>query len=508
MSIPALEAKSLSKTFVRSRVLVDVDLTLEPGEVHALLGENGSGKSTLIKILSGYHLPDPGGEVRIGGERLQFGSAESAARLGCRFVHQDLGLVESESVLTNMSLGTGFPVSLGTIRLRSARRQVSQELASVGLELDPETPLRDLSPATKSGVAIARALRPGKGEAVRLLVLDEPTASLPDHEVGQLLEIVRSAASQGVAVLYVSHRLDEIFEIAATATVLRDGRKYAERTVEGLSRSELIDLLVGREFEEVRTAAARVQPVGSVPLLEVQEIGGGAVIDVSFDAMPGEILGLAGITGSGREALLPLIFGAIERYAGTITVDGQRVPPLRPDKAMRLGVAFLPADRKIRGGILPLTARENLTLSNLRPFWRPPFFSRRREAADALSWFDHLGVRPPGAIEQPLSTFSGGNQQKILIGRCLRLAPQVLLLDEPTQGVDVGAKADIYSYLLEAAERGTTVLVASSDPDELAALCHRVLVLRSGTIVAELENDDVSTQNIVQAHHVDLAATN
>ena len=491
----ALEAISVSKSFAGVAALSSLDLRVLPGEIHALVGENGSGKSSFIKILSGYHRPEPGGEVRIAGQPLNFGSPESAYRLGARFVQQDLGLVETSSVLDNLSLTSGFPTRLGTIRSSEAQRRAMAALEKIGLDVDPRTPVSELSPAMKTGVAIARALHDDRNRAT-LLVLDEPTATLPDDEVRHLLSRLRRAADSGVGVLYVTHRLDEVFELADNLTVLRDGVKVAAEPVAALDRPSLVHLLVGNELDEVRAERQVPAETGHpAPALEVTGLSFGALRDISFQVAPGEIVGLAGITGSGRDVLLGAVFGSTPRESGAVAVAGRPLVPMRPDLAIRGGVAYLPADRKIRGGILDLTATENLTLADLRPFWHKVVLNRRAESAETGHWFEQLSVRP-GRTDLRLGSFSGGNQQKILFGKWLRCQPGVLLLDEPTQGVDIAARSELHQHILLAAHSGTAVVVASSDVDELEALCTRVLVLRGGAITAELTGPEISVERV------------
>ena len=496
---PALEATGLTKSFAGGLALDSVDLTIRRGEVHALLGENGSGKSTLIKILSGYHQPDAGSTVHIDGEPMALGSPEASYASGCRFVHQDLGLVDSSSVLDNLCMNTGFSTRLGTVRQREARRQARADLAKVGLSgIDPDILVSELTPTLRTGVAVARALRTDRSTPVKLLVLDEPTATLPDTEVQHLLAIVTQVAASGVGVLYVTHRLDEVFRVAHRVTVLRDGRKAAtERTV-ALDRGRLIDLLVGSEFLEIQSATDQLPPASGSPVLEVTGLRAAPVKDLSFAVAPGDVVGLAGITGSGRETVLGAIFGANQRDAGTISIGGHSLKPSRPHQAMALGMAYLPPDRKLLGAIMEFSARENLGLSDLRPFWRGLVLRRGAERKETRSWFTKLSVRPSDGVEKPLSTFSGGNQQKVLFGKWLRRKPLVFLLDEPTQGVDVGAKAELHRQLLEAAESGAGIVVSSSDADELAALCRRILVLRDGVLVSELSGSHLTVANIAR----------
>jgi ribose transport system ATP-binding protein len=499
-SVPRLRVTGLSKTFTVRPALDSFSLTIRAGEVHALVGENGSGKTTLIKILSGYHSPDPGGEVLVDGERLKLGSAHASTSAGLRFVHQDLGLIDQLSVLDNLCLNTGF-VSLGpTIRVRENRRRAVEDLARVGLDLDPRVLVRTLPPAVRTGIAVARALRqPAGHEPARVLVLDEPTATLPYNEVEQLLAMVRSVSATGVGILYVTHRLDEIFEIAHNLTVLRDGRTVAERPVGQLDRRQLVSLLVGDEFADAHAASTAIERAAPEPVFVVDDVTTDTVESVSFGVGPGEILGVAGITGSGRESLLAALFGGSPRPGGTVTMNDKPVRAGRPDLAMAAGIAFLPPDRKTQGAVLGLTARENLVLGHLTPYWSRGLLRRRRERDEARVWFERLSVRPSTGIEQPLSTFSGGNQQKILFGKWLRRGPLVLLLDEPTQGVDVGAKAELHAQIVAAAAGGAAVVVSSTDADELVALCHRVLVLRGGRIVADLSGDALTVARLSEA---------
>ncbi len=493
---PALEVRSVSKTFAGTPALSAFDLTIQPGEIHALVGENGSGKSTVIKILAGYHRPDPGGEVLVGGERLAWGSAESSTALGCRFVHQDLGLVDSSSILDNLFIGGGFTCRFGTVMSRTTTAEARDLLTQVGLDVDPRRPVATLSPAQRTAVAVARALKDtARLGAVKLMVFDEPTATLPDNEVNQLLATIRGVAARGTGILYVTHRLDEIFTLANDVTVLRDGKKVATVPVASIDRPKLVRLLVGSEFDDAHAESVAAHTEHGQPVLQVEGLTAPRIGGITFSARPGDIIGVAGITGSGRETLLGTIFGAHARTGGRVTMDGVSLRPARPSQAMRSGMAYLPPDRKISGGVMTLTARENFSLSGVISFWRAPLLRRRMERNEVRSWFERLEVRPPW-VDADLGTFSGGNQQKILFAKWLRLRPKVFLLDEPTQGVDVGAKAQLYVQLLEAAADGTAVILSSSDVDELAAICHRVLVLRGGRIVADLSKGDITAARI------------
>lgn len=492
---PALAVIGLCKRFGANIALQDVDLEIRSGDVHAVLGENGSGKSTLIKILSGFHRPDQG-TVSLAGQPLAFGQSASSYHLGARFVHQDLGLVDGLSVLDNLAVGAGFVTRLGTVSARRNAERARADLARVGLAIDPGIAVGALSPATRTGVAIARALREDPTAPVRLLVLDEPTATLPAAETDRLMEIIRKVSSAGVGVLYVTHRLDEVFSIADTVTVLREGQKVATVPTSALDHRRLVDLLVGEELEAAHRVAESLPPEGDRPALQWHQVTAEALDSFSADVWAGQITGLAGITGSGRESVLGAAFGAIERTGEVITAGGIRIPPSRPDLAIQQGLAYLPADRVRRAAIPALPARENMALSSLRPFRRLGTMRPRPERRAALSWFDRLGVRPAGLVDLPLESFSGGNQQKIMFAKWLRCEPVVFLLDEPTQGVDVGAKAVLHRQLIDAAAAGAAVVISSSDADELAALCQRVLVCRGGQIGADLRGDQVTVRAI------------
>ncbi|MCM3516656.1 sugar ABC transporter ATP-binding protein [Nocardioides sp. P86] len=497
-SAPALDIVGLTKTFVGGHALRDVDLRIGAGEVHALLGENGSGKSTLIKTLSGFHRPDPGASIRIGGEELVTGSAASSYALGARFVHQDLGLVEDCSVSDNLAFGPGFPTRFGTIRGRAARARAARALESVGVEVDPDRHVGRLSPAQKTGVAVARALLDDESSPVHLLVLDEPTARLPEHEVEALLGIVGRVSARGIGVLYVTHRLDEVFAVATAATVLRDGVRMTTQPVAGLTRDSLLHHLLGAALEAQERPPLRSDPA-SEPTLSVTGLGSESLHGIDLEVRPGEVVGIAGITGSGRDSLLGTVFGARHRDHGEVRVAGRRVGADRPDRAMAAGVAYVPAERKLEGCFVDLPARENIGFGSLRSLWRGAGLSRRRERDLATDWFERLDVRPRSGTERAMSTFSGGNQQKIVYGKWFERRPALFLLDEPTQGVDVGAKAELHRALFEAAERGAAVLVSSSDTEELIALCDRVLVLRVGELVEELVGDEISAHALTRA---------
>lgn len=498
---PALQVSGVSKRFGGVQALRSINLEVGPGELRALVGENGSGKSTLVKILSGYHSPDQGGTVRIGGHELAAGRPDSAYRLGCRFVHQDLGLIDSLSIRDNLCLTSGYPSRFGTVRPKECRRIAVADIARFGLEVDPAVEVGTLSATERTCVAIARAMHADEAAPAVLLVLDEPTAVLPEREVDRLLDLLRRIAGSGVGVLYISHRLGEIFRLADTVTVLRDGSEVVTEPTAALDRSELIDLITGSGVEEpippiVRTHSREVQPV-----LRLLGLASEGLEAVSIDAGAGEVIGIAGAAGSAREILLATVFGGRQREAGVVMVNGKEIPQGRPDLAIAAGVAYLPSDRKLLAGMMGMTARENLTLSALKPFFRGLRLRRRGERAETRAWFGRLDIRPAEAVDEPLESFSGGNQQKILLAKWLRLHPTVLLVDEPTQGVDVSARRAVHRYLAETAGSGATLMISSSEAEELVAICSRVLVFRHARLVAELVGSDISLKAIGQCSY-------
>lgn len=494
---PALHVAGVSKSFSGKTVLHPLTLTVRAGTVHMLLGQNGSGKSTLIKVLAGYHEPDSISEFLVGGRPVHSATPEAVRAVGLRFVHQDLGLIGSETVADNVLLANGYATRLGTIRRRHVLRQVSEALAAAGLgDVDPLERVERLTPAQRTGVAIARAIVPGE-HPVAALVLDEPTATLPPHEVARLHEMLRSATAQGVGVLYVTHHLEEIGALADELTILRDGRVVENADARTIAHDAIVERLIGGALEVTHKVSREVVAAGEHPQLVVESITGERLRGMSFTAHRGEISGFYGLTGSGRESLLGTLFGAVPRESGSVSVAGGAGTTIAtPSEAIRAGVAYVPPDRKTKGGFMDLTACENMILTDLKPFWRSGFLRRRPEVAHAREWFRRVDVRPVDGVVQRLSTFSGGNQQKIIMAKWLRLRPSVLLLDEPTQGVDVAAKAELHRQILQARDDGAAILVSTTDVEELVALCDRVLIVDQGRIKHELISNDITEHNI------------
>ena len=489
---PVLTVKNLSKSFGGPLVLDGVSLSIEPGEVRALVGQNGSGKSTLIKILAGFHVPN-GGEVDVDGAPLPFGNGTASDALGLRFVHQDLGLVDMLDTTDNLALGQGYRnYSSGLIRWRAERKTARKALNDLGYSFDVRRPVGTLAMSERTAVAIARAVGT-RGVTPKLLVLDEPTANLPAVEAERLYALTRRVAESGIAVVFVSHHFDEVFELSDSVTVLRDGKLVTTVPVKGLTEDALIELVIGRPLESVEHDVRTVER--EKVLLEVKDVGTADVLDsVSFQVHAGEIVGVAGITGSGRDELAPAIFGGMDRH-GVVTVDGATIPRQRPDLSVAAGVGLVPAQRHANAAFMASSLRENITVTKPGVHFKNLLLRKRPEKADVDVWLERLDVRPRNS-EFAMSDLSGGNQQKVVMCRWLRMSPKVLILDEPTQGVDVGAKADIHRLVDEAAAEGTAVVVVSTDHEELVRLCHRVLVVRRGRVAEELGSEGLSPDAI------------
>lgn len=493
----ALRVSGVGKSFNGTVVLQDVGLCVRAGSIHALVGHNGSGKSTLIKVLAGFHQPDEPVEGHVFDDPVRLGDHGDAERAGLRFVHQDLGLVDSLSAVDNLALGSGYPRTGGLIRWSSAARRTREVLSSLGYEFDVHRPVGQLSASQRAGIAIARALQDWSGKRA-VVVLDEPTAAMPAHEVEVLFRAIRTLRDHGLGVVYVSHHLGEILELADDVTVLRGGRVVESRPVDGLSHDDLVELIIGSAPASSATAPLPADPArgGSAdsPPLRVRGLACAEVEHLDLQVAPGEIVGVLGVDGSGRDAILGALAGFSPR-SGSVEVAGVPVTPGRPSAAIRAGIGYVAADR-LRTGVIPhLDVVHNLTISGLSGYRRFGLVSQRAESADAGSWLRRVGVLDAKA-RSPILTLSGGNQQKVMVGRWLRREPAVLMLDEPTQGVDVGARALIYDLLRQAAASGRGVLVASSSTEELVELCHRVVVMAHGRQTAVVDAEQLSEDHL------------
>jgi ABC-type sugar transport system ATPase subunit len=478
------------KRFGGVHALRGADLAVFPGEVHALLGENGSGKSTLLKILSGQLQPDSG-QFRIAARNGFFRNANEALRSGIATVSQETTLAPDLSIAENILLGHRMPRRYGAIDWRATRRKATTALERLGLDLDAGMPVRRLRPDQAQMVEIARAL----SIDARVLILDEPTSSLTDDEVIALFASVRALRRDGVATIFVSHRLNEVFDLCDRATTLRDGRTVGTGLVARTTRTELISLMVGRSVED--TAAPR-QETAEEPVLRVRGLClDGAFQDVDLDVARGEIVGLAGLVGAGRTELLESLFG-LHRVRGVVEIGGSSVSYRNAADAIAGGVALVPADRKRDGLVLGRSVRENLLMASQSRIFRLRVPSASRERATVAAASERLQIRMHSS-QAPVATLSGGNQQKVLLGKWFETDPRLLMLDEPTRGVDVGAKGEIYRLLLEARSQGIAILISSSENPELLSLCDRIIVMFRGRVAASLSRAEAGEAAI--AHY-------
>ncbi|WP_418064129.1 sugar ABC transporter ATP-binding protein [Pimelobacter simplex] len=494
----ALELHGIVKTFPGQRALDGVDFTVARGEIHALLGHNGSGKSTLIKVLSGFHQPDTG-HCSVAGSRLRFGDGVAVSRAGVRIIHQDIGLVDELSVLENLRLGVGTyrAGTLGAIRWRDERAAARARLDDLGLgHIDPAAEVAGLSAVERTEVAIARAI--DDPDAIRVLVLDEASAALPEEQVQHLFRLVRTLAARGVGVVYVTHRLEEVVDLADRVTVLRDGAVVLQESVSALTREDLARVIADSEVEAVHTSDRAAGRTTGAPVLELAGVvAGRELAGASLTLREGEVLGVAGLAGSGVHEVVRLLQGRSALRSGAVLVGGAPVPRPGVRSLRRLGVAVLPGERDQKR-ITGMTLAENITIADLSPYWRGGRFRHRAERADAVALVERYRIRPPD-VQRPIELLSGGNAQKAYVARLLRTAPRVLVMEEPTHGVDVGGTAEILRLLVEAARsEGTAVLLCSSDTDDLAATCDRVLVLRDGVVADELTDKEITRERIVE----------
>ncbi len=487
---PRAALRGVSKRFMATQALDDVSLELRSGEVHALVGENGAGKSTLVKILAGVHQPDSGSIWLDGVETVLHGPAH-ARSLGIAVVHQEPRLFPDLTVAENVFIGHAPAGRLGTIDWGAMRRSAQALFKELDVQLDVGAPVRGLSMADQQLIEIAKSL----SVDARVLILDEPTASLSAHEVERLFAIVRRLRARGVAILFVSHRLDEVFVLSDRATVFRDGRHVVTVPTGELTTADLIRHMVGRTVSLFPKVQARTGDV----LLEVESLTrAGAFRDVSFAVRAGEIVGLAGLVGAGRTEVARVLFGVDRRDAGVIRVDGRPVDFATPSAAMTGGVAYLPEDRHQQGLVLDFSIAQNVTLPIL-----PRLFPRlvvrastERETADAYT--GQFNVRMTG-VDQLVGALSGGNQQKVVLAKWLASKPRVLILDEPTRGIDIGAKVEVHRIISELAASGLGIILISSDLPEVLAMSDRILVLHEGKITAEIPHDRATQERVMFA---------
>jgi len=508
---PLLALEAATKSFGSVRALQDASIELFAGEAHALVGENGAGKSTLVKILAGVHQPDAG-RLLLDGVEVRLGGPADARAAGVAVIYQEPTLFPDLSVAENIFMGRQ-PLSHDRLRLRrppvdgiaslacmldrridgrELRRRVEALMERLGVPLDPSRPARGLSIADQQIVEIAKAL----SFEARVIVMDEPTAALSGAEVERLFSVARALRSQGAAVLFVSHRLDEVFALCQRVTVMRDGRRVFSGPLEGLDRDDLVRRMVGRELAAMYPKEAA--DAGEVALSVRRLTREGVFTDVSFEVRHGEIVGLAGLVGAGRSEVARAIFGIDRRDAGEVVVDGRPLPPASPTSAMAAGVGYVPEDRRAQGLVMDLSIARNVSLASLGRLRRGPFISAGGERQLAADWAARLRLKL-ARFSDPAWSLSGGNQQKLVLAKWLARSPSVLIVDEPTRGIDVATKAEVHRLLSDLAGQGVAVLMISSELPEVLGMADRVLVMHEGRLRAELPRDQATEERVMFA---------
>lgn len=484
-----LATRRLSRSFGHNRVLFDVDLALHAGQVHALLGENGAGKSTLVKIIAGF-LSQSDGEVWVDGKPQQFKSSVDAEALGIVLSHQELNLADQLTVEENIFLGRERRRRL-FLDKSTMRRLAAEALATLEADIDPAARVRDLNTSSQQMVEIAKAV----SRHVRVLILDEPTAALTDNETQALFALIKRLRDRGVAILYISHKLHEISQLADVVTILRDGRQVICEDAASLSRDKMATLMVGREISAMYPD--KTQPPAEDIVLEARDIKlPGHVKTASFTLRRGEVLGFGGVVGSGRTALMEGLLGLRQGLIGTFRINGTETRMRNLADAVAHGMAYLTEDRKSKGLVLNMGLRPNLTLLNLRAYCRP-LLSRRQEQAAFEAAVETFDIRQQGEL-QKASELSGGNQQKLLLAKVMSIDPDIVIINEPTRGIDVGTKQQIYQFVHNLSAQGKSVILISSEMAELIGLSHRLAVMCAGVLAGVLEGDDINEQEIMR----------
>ncbi|HEY4386157.1 MAG TPA: sugar ABC transporter ATP-binding protein [Ktedonobacteraceae bacterium] len=504
LSTPFLEVRDVRKDFGGIQALKNASLVVMPGEVHGLVGANGAGKSTLIRCLAGLVAPDTG-SLFIDGAPVEIHSPQDATRLGLSFIHQELNIIPRFSVLQNILLGQTKPNRLGLINWKEARKQVQDVVKRLDITFSLDAPMNTLSVADQWLVSIGRSLV----HKARFIAMDEPTASLSAKESERLFRIIRELAADGISILYVSHHLDEILDLCDHVTIMRDGQYSGIMEKATMNRHDLITAIAGREVEVLTSVDVDIHP-DQEPLLEVKALQREPVVhDVSFSLQPGEVIGLVGLVGAGRTEVARMIFGADHPDAGTFVLDGKPYKPKNTYDAIKHGVGLVPEERRSQGVILSRSVSFNINLTalqNIRVASWLPLTNLRRGATKAAKLVDSLHIKTR-SVNTPVSQLSGGNQQKVVIGKWLDNAIRLLILDEPTRGVDIGARTEIHHLIRKLAADGAGVLVISSDFDEIPGLCDRVLVMAEGYITGELVGSKITREAILQLSYAHKSGT-
>jgi rhamnose transport system ATP-binding protein len=488
---PLLTLSGISKSFPGVQALSKVALELYPGQVTALVGENGAGKSTLVKILTGIYRPDEG-TISIGGEAVTFHSAGDAARAGVTAIHQETVLFDELSVAENIFLGHAPRGAFGLIDWKAMRREAAALLDRIGARIAPETRLRDLGIASRHLVAIARAL----SVEARIVIMDEPTAALSHKEIGELYELIERLKAEGKAILFISHKFDEIFRIADRYSVFRDGERVGSGLIAETTQDELVRLMVGRTVDQIfpKVAAA----IGETVLTVSRFSHPTEFDDIGFELRRGEILGFYGLIGAGRSELMQALFGITKPSAGEVRIGGKSVSIRSPTDAIGHGVVYVPEERGRQGAVAGLPIFQNITLPSLRETSRAGFLRLAQEFRLARDYASRLDVRA-ASLDRDVGTLSGGNQQKVVIAKWLATSPEIIILDEPTKGIDIGSKAAVHGFMNELAGRGLSIIMVSSEIPEILGMSDRVIVMREGRIAGLFPREGLSAETLVRA---------
>ncbi len=490
MSSALLTMEGISKAFPGVQALSEVDLEVMPGEVHALIGENGAGKSTLIKILAGVHLRD-GGTIRFGGSDYRAANPHEALAMGVAVIYQELNLVQKLTVAQNIYLGHEPRIGAGFVATREMNARASEILRELGISIDPRTPVETLGVAQKQMVEIAKAL----SRASRILVMDEPTAPLTQSEIEVLFRVIGRLKAQGLGVIYISHRLDEVFQIADRVTVLRDGERVHVGSVSETEIDQLVLAMVGRRLAEEEPPLP--VPEDAPVVLEAEDLADGRMVrGISLRVRAGEVVGLAGLIGSGRSEFAHLLFGSEAAAGGVVRLSGEPLVGSVPGR-IAAGLGMVPEDRKLQGLVMQLLVKENSTLATLGKYARGGFIRRPAHESRVREIIAELRIATRGP-RQPVNALSGGNQQKVILSRWMDTGARALIFDEPTRGVDVGAKAEIYALIRELQKRGVAVLVISSDLPEVLRISNRIIVIRNGRAAGELAREEASQEKVLR----------
>ena len=484
-----IQMSGISKSFSGNQVLNDVSFELANGEIHALMGENGAGKSTLMKILSGIHHKDSG-HIRVDGEEHTFKTIKDSERCGIHVIHQELNILPDLSVAENLFLGKELTYGFGIMKRAEMRRQAHDLLCKLGLDIDPKTRAGDLSVGKQQLVEIAKAI----ASDAKYIVMDEPTAALTDREIQTLFETVRELKNKGISFVYISHRMEEIFAICDRITILRDGQYAGVRDIPKTSFDEIVAMMVGRELGE--RFPERQHCIGDTKLSVNNLCANHVFENVSFELRKGEVLVLAGLMGAGRTEVAQTLFGARKANSGSITIDGQAVKIHNPIQAMQHKIGFVTEDRKTEGLLLDFSIQDNIMLTNFDKTCRMGITQPTSENQFVQKFIDQLAIRTTNA-HLPVKSLSGGNQQKVVLAKWLGTEPDILILDEPTRGVDIGAKKEIYTIINQLAEAGVAILMISSELPEVIGMADRVLVMHEGRITGEVNKSNMTQENIM-----------